>query len=158
MFGLNTIQSDIAKVLPHIRQAEKKCFPRSEVLDFDVELKKRNTELVVALDDCRHAEHTKDHLLVGYMLIARTQRTALLHKICVLEEYRHRGIAKAMLLKLKSKLSSRGCDDIQLWVDESREPARALYNGIGFEEVDRVEDYYSPRRAGIKMILRPQSP
>ena len=38
-------------ILDQVKHAERKSFPRNEALDFDLELKKRNTELIVVVDD-----------------------------------------------------------------------------------------------------------
>lgn len=48
------------------------------------------------------------------------------------------------------KLRSQNCEQIQLWVDEMRMPARLLYAGLGF---NNVEDYYARGRTGIRMVL-----
>ncbi|KAL9061015.1 MAG: hypothetical protein Q9206_000774 [Seirophora lacunosa] len=39
-------KQDIISIVDQVKHAEKKNFPRNEVLDFDTELKKRNTELI----------------------------------------------------------------------------------------------------------------
>ena len=139
-----------SNLLKWVKQAEKRIFPRNEILDFDVELKKHNTELTLVLEGDSPSNPTA---LIAYAVFARHKRTSLLHKVCVLEKHRRRGIARAMLEMQKKKLRRHGGEAIKLWVDEAREPARRLYAGVGFQEVDRLEDYYAPRRTGIQMML-----
>ena len=133
-----------------VKHAEKKIFPRVEVFDFDTELKKHNTELMIILDEALLPSSTA---LIAYSVYVHHKRTVLLHKVCVLERYRRRGVARRILETQKDRLGCRNCDSVQLWVDEKREPAVCLYAGLGFKEVDRLEDYYAPGRTGIRMLL-----
>lgn len=133
-----------------MKHAEKRTFPRTEVFDFDTELKKHNTELVIVLDEALLPNSTA---LIAYAVYARHKKTVLLHKVCVLEKYRRQGVATRILETQKERLGCRSCESIQLWVDEKRKPAISLYAGLGFMEVDRMEDYYAPGRTGIRMLL-----
>ncbi|KAI4231603.1 MAG: hypothetical protein L6R40_007692 [Gallowayella cf. fulva] len=74
-------------ILNQIKHAEKKMFPRSEALDFDLELKKRNTELVVVLDMVTPSQAPA---LVAYAVYGHTSTLSSLHKLVVLERYRCR--------------------------------------------------------------------
>ncbi|MCJ1299274.1 hypothetical protein MMC08_002066 [Hypocenomyce scalaris] len=145
--------ADKHKALAEVIRAEKKAFPKNEAFDFDRELRKRNTELICLLDV---ANADEADILAAYLVHVRIQRTTLLHKICVLKKYRRQGLARKMLRKLRDELKPQGCQEIQLWVDEARKPARSLYANTGFEAVDRVDDYYAPGRTGVKMTLRLQ--
>ncbi len=150
-------QLDIPKykvdnLLTQVKRAEKKIFAHNEVLDFDLELKKRNTNLAIVLD-CSSLSGVA--AVASYLIYARTQKTVLLHKVCTLEDYRRRGIAKALVQMHLNRLKGQGCQKIYLWVDEANIPARYLYASVGFDGVDRVEDYYCPGRNGIRMIFDP---
>lgn len=136
------------QLLTAIKQIEKRTFPTSEAFAFDEELKKRNTTLI-----CATTSSTDDLNLVAYAVYARTKRTALLHKICVVERYRREGVGRSLLTNLRDELILQGCETIQLWVDAAREPARLLYAECGYEEAQRVDDYYGPGRTGVKMIV-----
>lgn len=131
-------------------RAEQKLFPRNEIFDFDSELKKHNTDLMIILDKTLLPNPTA---LIAYLVQASYKETALLHKVCVLEKHRRHGMARRMLQLQIGKIESRGCGIMKLWVDEKREPARSLYAEIGFTEVDRVKDYYAPGRTGIQLEL-----
>jgi ribosomal protein S18 acetylase RimI-like enzyme len=137
-------------VITWVKLAEKRTFPRNEAFSFDTELTKRNTELVVILDE---KVIPQPKALIAYSVFTRIQRRGLLHKICVLEEHRRQGFARRMLKFKIEKLQSQNCEQIQLWVDEMRMPARVLYAGLGFNDVDRMEDYYTLGRTGIRMVL-----
>ncbi|KAL9121219.1 MAG: hypothetical protein Q9187_002228 [Circinaria calcarea] len=155
VYGLDYSQATINRshgsLMAQMQQLERKTFPRNEALDFDLELKKRNTEVIAVLDSNAKVESEREGHLVGYVVWGRLQKTALLHKVCVAKQYRRRGIARRMLNIMKDRLRRNGCVSIQLWVGEARVPATCLYLSLGFSEVDRVEDYYSPGRTGIKM-------
>lgn len=142
-------------LLADVKRAEKKSFSTTDIFDFDTELRKRNSILVCGIKGNRDAK--QDRPLVAYVVYARMKRITLLHKICVLPPYRRQGMARRMMTWLLSDLSKKGCDEIQLWVAESNEAARALYLSIGFGQTDRVTDYYAPGRAGLKMVLNLQS-
>ena len=132
-------------LIPLIEKAEKKNFPTNEAFDFNTELRKRNSELLVYLD---HGN------VVAYAVFNRLGKLALLHKILVLEQYRRQGLASTMLKGQIERLKKQGCLNMQLWVDETREPAKRLYQSLGFEEIDCLKDYYSLGRTAIKLKLR----
>ncbi|KAL8797376.1 MAG: hypothetical protein Q9195_000531 [Heterodermia aff. obscurata] len=115
---------------------------------FESELQKSNFELTLIVEETQAQPR-----LVAYAGITRKKGTALLHKLCVVEEMRNQGIATKLLRLQIKKLEFQGCDDVQLWVDESRESAKHLYDKFGFNVVRRVEDYYGPGRCGLRMRL-----
>lgn len=133
-----------------VKCAERRVFPRTEALDLDVELRKSNTDLMIILDE---NTVTRMNKLVAYIVCSRHKKLVLLHKVCVLEVYRRRGIARRMIEMQKGKFRDQGCEKMQLWVDEKRMPARRLYAALGFLEMSRVEDYYAPCRTGIQMAI-----
>ncbi|KAI9847135.1 MAG: hypothetical protein M1838_000992 [Thelocarpon superellum] len=139
--------------LQAIKLIERKTFPTNEALDLDNELKKRNTVLLLA-----QGEQSVQADVVAYLIYARNRRLALLHKLCVVESFRRRGLAKLMLHHLHQTLLDQGCTQVQLWVDEARAPAKCLYDACGFEVVQCVENYYGPGRTGLKMILALERP
>lgn len=178
-----------ADMLAQIKQLEKRTFPKNEAMDFEAELKKRNTELIVVLDtsppseaislkttqasrrppkslldseknhdpsskdDTLSLDQTSPTLIVAYVLHARSAGTSLVHKVCVAEKYRRRGIARQLLTMPKTKLEGQGCERIQLWVDWQRDSAIDLYKSVGFRRVDGARDYYGVDRHGIKMVM-----
>ncbi|KAI9892273.1 MAG: hypothetical protein M1814_001732 [Vezdaea aestivalis] len=110
-------------------------------MDIKAEIQKKNTELACVLVDQTQ--------LVGYMVFCRRKKTVLLHKLCVLPEYRRKGVARLIISHLK-KLS-RDSDELVLWVDDSREAARQLYFSTGFSDLQKVTNYYGPGRDAFRM-------
>ncbi|KAI9778792.1 MAG: hypothetical protein M1839_007882 [Geoglossum umbratile] len=159
------VKATANSLLTRIRRIEKKAFPATEAFDFSTELHKRNTQLFCALYAPNNKPRNRDTTtagpysggdtatLVGYLVVARTGRTALLHKICVVPQYQRRGVGKWMVRETVEGLRKNGCGSVVLWVGEGRAAARCLYAGCGFEEVQRVEGYYAPGRTGVKMVL-----
>ena len=142
-------------VLPQVERAEKKTFARHEAFDFHLELKKRNVDLVIVLKD--DGFQPKENLVVvAYSIFVHSKpgNFVMLHKICVLDDFRRQGIATKILATQAAKYTSRGCSKIQLWVDEQNMPARSLYASAGFQEMNRVQNYYAPGRTGLQMALR----
>ena len=140
----------LPNLLDQVKRVEKRIFPRDEALDFDYELKKRNTEMIIVLEE---TVNNHECGLAAYLVYARLHGVVLVHKVCVLDRYQRQGVATAMLSWLKGKLQGQGCQKLQLWVDEARIPARSLYESLGFRIADRAKDYYVPGRTGIKMVL-----
>ena len=67
--------------------------------------------------------------------------------------YRRQGIGEALVLRLVAELKSRGAYCLTLEVRDSNAPARALYEGLGFQEIGRRKNYYrNPREDAL--ILR----
>jgi ribosomal protein S18 acetylase RimI-like enzyme len=137
-------QSAIAK---KVAKLEKKVFPAIEHFSYEVELKKKNIGVMVAFK-----EDDAD-TLVAYLVYQRMKRLAWLHKLCVTEQEREKGLAKALIHSLRHHMERGGCHTITLWVDENRQPARALYKSCGFEQTECRPDYYGPGRTALKLEL-----
>jgi ribosomal protein S18 acetylase RimI-like enzyme len=136
-------------VAAKIAKLERKVFPSSEGFDYDVELKKKNIGVSLAFK-----EHDKDlDQVVAYLVYQRMKRVVWLHKLCVIEQERRKGLGKCLIQALCYQMAKGGGGSLQLWVDEHREPARTLYDTYGFKQIEVRPDYYAPGRAGIKMEL-----
>ena len=73
----------------------------------------------------------------------RFVRSCHIVSIAVLEEYRRRGIATAMLKEaLKNSVREYGATESFLEVRVSNTPAINLYRKLGFRIVDRIRRYY----------------
>ena len=134
-------------VADKVAKLERKVFPSGEGFDYDVELKKKNIGLVLAFNECDQDS------IVAYLVYQRMKRVIWLHKLCVVEHERQKGIGRCLIHVLRHQMEKRGGESIRLWVDEHREPARALYDSCGFQQVEVRSDYYAPGRAGLKMEL-----
>ena len=148
-------------ILAQITRIEKKTFPAKEAFQFSDDLwkKKPNTRVIYATS--KNAPPTaaptaagKDaNTIVAYAVYVRQKSTALLHKVCVAEPYRGRGVGRLLMQYVRHRLEREGCQFIQLWVDRDRAPARALYARCGFEDREVVPDYYALGRTGVRMLL-----
>jgi ribosomal protein S18 acetylase RimI-like enzyme len=142
-------ESEAAAVIEQIARIEKRTFPSSEAFDFNMSLwsKKPNTRVIYGTIS------GQNHDVIAYAVYIRLKGTALLHKICIAEAYRRKGLGKLLMEHVKQRLQDERCQDVHLWVDADREAAHRLYLGSGFEERERMDDYYGPGRTGIKMVL-----
>ncbi|KAF1849989.1 uncharacterized protein K460DRAFT_272191 [Cucurbitaria berberidis CBS 394.84] len=134
-------------VAEKVAKIERKVFPSSENFDYDIELKKKNIGLLLAFK-----EGEPDNL-VAYLVYQRLKRQVWLHKLCVVEVRKGKGLGKFLIHSLNLKMKKGGCQNIQLWLDENRKPARALYASCGFQQLEYRPDYYSPGRPGLRMGL-----
>lgn len=131
-----------------VAKLEKKTFPAIEHFNYDVELKKNNTGLLLVFKEKDNTEK-----LIAYLVYQRMKRLAWLHKLCVVEQERKKGLAKALIHSLRRQIERGGCQTIFLWVDEIRQPARALYKSCGFQQAECRPDYYGPGRTALKLEL-----
>ena len=145
-------RNEALEILVQISRVEKKTFPANEAFAFGEELwrKKPNTRVLYST---RVADNSTREDLVAYAVYVRQKGVALLHKVCVIEAYRRQGVGQQLMSFIQERLRKEGCQYIQLWVDQAREPARALYRRCGFEEREVIPDYYAPGRTGIRMVL-----
>jgi ribosomal protein S18 acetylase RimI-like enzyme len=138
---------DQPAVARKVAKLEKKVFPAIEHFNYDVELKKKNIGVLVVF-----REDDTD-TLVAYLVYQRMKRLAWLHKLCVCEHEREKGLGNALVHSLRRHMERGGCHTIVLWVDENRRPAQALYKSCGFEQTECRPDYYSPGRTALKLEL-----
>ena len=62
--------------------------------------------------------------------------------IAVHPDFRRRGIAEELVVKLVEELKVRGNHSLMLEVRASNEPARKLYDKMGFQQVGLRKNYY----------------
>lgn len=130
-----------------IAKIERKNLPAIEHFNYDVELKKKNIGLILAFKE----GDTEN--VVAYLVYQRMKRLVWLHKLCVVEQEREKGLGRCLIHSLCHKMERGGCQSIQLWVDENRKPARALYASCHFQQVEYRADYYAPGRSGWRLEL-----
>ncbi|PYH40627.1 GNAT family N-acetyltransferase [Aspergillus saccharolyticus JOP 1030-1] len=137
-------------ILAQIARVEKKSFPANEVMSFGEELwrKKPNTRVLYTA-----ASGANPPVVLAYAVYVRQKGVALLHKVCVAESHRRQGVGIQLMQYIRTRLQKEGCQYIQLWVDQDRAPARALYVRSGYAEREAIADYYGPGRTGIRMVL-----
>jgi ribosomal protein S18 acetylase RimI-like enzyme len=88
-----------------------------------------------------------DGTLAGYVKLGRPTRLAASDHVCTINglavggEHRRRGIGRALIAAAAEEARARGCRRLTLRVLGPNEPARALYESLGFvvEGVQRQE-------------------
>ena len=74
--------------------------------------------------------------------------------VCVRPDARRRGIARTLLCALEDHLIRSGTARITLEVRASNEPARALYEGLGYVRVGLRRGYYEKPREDALILQK----
>ncbi len=125
---------------------EKECFtdPWSEGM-FLSSISDKNQYFLVAQDG-------QD--IVGYSGMMMVLDEGQILNVAVNKAYRHQGIGRRLMEGLIAEGTEKGMVLFTLEVRESNEPARGLYESLGFAAVGRRNDYYSdPVEAAVLMDL-----
>ena len=84
----------------------------------------------------------KEETLVGYIGSQTVMDESDMMNVAVHPEFRRRGIAEALVNALCAALKEQGSVSLTLEVRASNEPAKALYEKLGFEQVGKRPNYY----------------
>ena len=128
-----------------IAELEKACFsaPWDEA-SVAYELTNNLSLWLVALDG---------DVVAGYVGSQSVMGEADMMNIAVDSRYRRQGIARELVNRLVAHLKSNGVYCLTLEVRASNEPAKTLYEELGFSQVGRRPNYYcAPREDAL--ILR----
>ncbi len=124
----------IRKDMPAVEEIEQSCFefPWRED-DFIRCLRQRNCIGMVA-----------DHgvQVVGFMIYELHKARLHILNFCVHEDWRYKGVGRAMIRKLTSKLSTDRRTRIMLEVRESNVDAQLFFKAVGFRCVSTLRDFY----------------
>ena len=121
-----------------IAEIEKLCFhdPWSEK-SIASELDNRLSLWLVAMDG---------HRLAGYVGSQSVLGETDMMNIAVHPDYRRQGIAEQLVTRLVEELKARETHSLMLEVRVSNDPARKLYEKLGFQQVGLRKNYYrNPR-------------
>ncbi|MBR1798148.1 MAG: ribosomal protein S18-alanine N-acetyltransferase [Clostridiales bacterium] len=88
--------------------------------------------------------------VIGYIDAYIITFEAELGNICILPEYRGKGVGRALINGLMERLRSKGAEVVFLEVEAGNETAVGLYESIGFERYNIRKNYYG---AGIDALL-----
>lgn len=141
---MNITEMKITHV-PQVAELEKVCFsdPWSE-RSVASELQNELALWLVALDG---------DTVAGYIGSQSVLGEADMMNVAVAPAYRRQGIAEALILELIQRLKAQEVHSLTLEVRTSNDPAKALYEKLGFAQVGRRPNYYAhPREDGL--ILR----
>ena len=121
--------------VPQVAELEKLCFGTEAWSEKSVasELTNPLSLWLVALDGDRVA---------GYVGSQSVQGETDMMNIAVHPDFRRRGIAEELVVKLVEELKVRGNHSLMLEVRVSNDPARNLYEKLGFQQVGLRKNYY----------------
>ena len=131
--------------VPQVAQVEKLCFsdPWSEK-SVASELQNQLALWLVAADGETVAGYVGSQTVIG--------ETDMMN-VAVHPDYRRQRIAEQLILHLIQQLRDQGSHSLTLEVRASNQPARSLYEKLGFAQVGRRPNYYrNPREDAL--ILR----
>ncbi|MFM7013506.1 MAG: tRNA (adenosine(37)-N6)-threonylcarbamoyltransferase complex transferase subunit TsaD [Actinomycetota bacterium] len=98
-----------------------------------------------------------DSGLLGYAGLSKVKSSSIadVQTIAVAESFRGQGLGRELMLKLLREAALLGARELLLEVREDRPVPKALYESLGFEQIDRRPNYYQPDGvAAIVMRLR----
>lgn len=134
-----------AEHVPQVAAQEKVCFsdPWSEN-SVASELENPLSCWLVALDG---------ETVAGYVGSQTVMDETDMMNVAVHPDFRRQGVARTLILALIGELKKRGSRCLTLEVRASNDPARALYESLGFAHVGTRRNYYqNPKEDAL--ILR----
>lgn len=75
--------------------------------------------------------------------------TAFLIGLWVKEDFRKQGLGSKILSEAIAALKAQNIEAIELTVDVDNEAANRLYQKLGFQEAENLEDFYGPNQTRI---------
>ena len=134
-----------AHVAP-IAQLEKLCFsdPWSEK-SIETELSCRLSCWLVAMEG---------DTLLGYVGSQTVMDESDMMNLAVHPDYRRQGTAQALVNALENALRERGSKALTLEVRASNEPAIALYEKLGFQQVGLRKSYYRNPKEDARILRK----
>lgn len=91
---------------------------------------------------------------VGYVLVLVGHGGAYVAELAVATDRRREGRGRLLLGTALERLRDEGCEVVSLAVQPGNAAARALYRELGFEERERLPDYYGDGKPAIEMRAR----
>lgn len=121
----------------HIKAAaeiEKKCFvhPWSEQ-SLESEMNGENSIFLIA---------SEGEVPIGYVGLSVVLDEGYMGNLAVVEDYRRKGVGRALMKELIDKSKEQNLAFITLEVRPSNTPAVKLYESLGFKEAGRRKNYY----------------
>lgn len=121
----------------HIKAAaeiEKKCFvhPWSEQ-SLESEMNGENSIFLIA---------SEGEVPIGYVGLSVVLDEGYMGNLAVVEDYRRKGVGRALMKELIDKSKEQKLAFITLEVRPSNTPAVKLYESLGFKEAGRRKNYY----------------
>ena len=89
------------------------------------------------------------HVPVGVIALQTVAHTADLHRLVVAPTHRRTGVATELVYAGLEAVRHGGARSVLLEVDFGNDPAIALYQQLGFEQLAARENYYGPGRHAL---------
>lgn len=132
--------------IPFAAEIERLCFvhPWSEQ-SINEEMSKGNSVFLMAFED---------ETPIGYVGLSTVLDEGYMGNLGVIEEYRRKGIGRALMNELINECKAMDSAFVTLEVRASNTPAVKLYESLGFTEAGRRKNYYKePLEDAILMTL-----
>lgn len=105
------------------------------------------------LGDSRTTLLARTHLPVGVITLQTIGDVADLHRLVVSPRHRRHGIGTALVAAGLAAVRHAGARSVLLEVAIDNDPAIALYQRLGFEQLAARDDYYGPGRHALILKL-----
>ena len=132
--------------LPAVMSLERAGFPRGEQWS-------ERSWLGELLGDGRTVLIARSHVPVGVISLQTVGDLADLHRIVVSEQHRREGIGAALVAAGLQTVRHAGARSVMLEVAFDNDPAIALYQRLGFEQLAARDNYYGPGRHALILKL-----
>ena len=96
--------------------------------------------------------YENDQEMLGYAVLSIAAGEAHILNICILPEKQHQGLGRDLLNYLMELAREKQVETMFLEVRFSNEPAKRLYDRVGFNELGIRKDYY-PAKEGREDAL-----
>jgi [ribosomal protein S18]-alanine N-acetyltransferase len=137
--------------LDEVEAIEREAYPTPWSRSmFDAELRKPSSLALGAF--------TEGDVLVGYAFVSRYVDAWHVMNVAVVDEYRRRGIASALLVRLFDVTATDPRRGYTLEVRVSNTGAIKLYERLGFEARGMRRGYYTDNREDALIMWREPSP
>lgn len=91
--------------------------------------------------------------MVGYAIVMTVLDEAHLLNISIAKSHQRQGLGRKLLEQVVALAQSKQCKDLYLEVRESNQPAIALYESVGFNEMSIRRNYYPAKHGREHAIL-----
>jgi ribosomal-protein-alanine N-acetyltransferase len=132
--------------LPAVMGLEQAGFPPSEQWS-------ERSWLGELLGDGRTTLLARRHVPVGVIALQTVGDVADLHRLVVSPRHRRQGVGAALVVAGLVAVRHAGARSVLLEVGFDNDPAIALYQRLGFEQLAARDDYYGPGRHALILKL-----
>ncbi|MEI6591365.1 MAG: ribosomal protein S18-alanine N-acetyltransferase, partial [Actinomycetes bacterium] len=141
------VEADLAAIM----KLERECFGTDAWAEASMlaELMAAHTHYFVAHDDTQ---------LLGYVGVGVVSESADINTIAVSPQVRRSGLGEALLRHAIDFAASLGAKEMFLGVRVDNQPARALYEKFGFQQLSIRKGYYQPDNVDAVEMRLPIKP